>query len=396
MRPRLWRNRQGAEAPQDGLQELEASLKRSFEQLQQSSTEAGSSRHSSSQRISDADMMQAYHASWMDPSRERELPRQRAAAAAAVITLQRQQQLQQQQQQISNPAYNDLQDPITKQMGAADVSQYSWVAAYNRVGHKQLPKQLREFGWRLLHAGVKVGARRMLSARRQTPAQFTCLAQQCQQMPQLETFSHLFVECPVAAAVWQWFAQLWQQVQPGTVVPINSRVLLLDDFSTWAPPADKQLLWTQLRLLLLESIYAVRNSCSNSQRINSSNTAERSDAGNDGAGGNSPATAAAMQQQSSSSHDDQEPASGAQGSSSFTAKAVACRFRAELQKQLMREWSRVDVDVRIGCGIPASWLGGRSPVIEWDDFKRKWAGIYRVVREGAERQIRVDASVDGL
>jgi hypothetical protein len=35
-------------------------------------------------------------------------------------------------------------------------------------------------------------------------------------------------------------------------------------------------------------------------------------------------------------------------------------------------------------------------VIEWDDFKQKWAGIYRMVREGAERQIRVDARVDGL
>src|SRR5512139_2845454 len=31
-----------------------------------------------------------------------------------------------------------------------------------RVGHKQLPRSLHVFGWRLLHAGVKVGARRMV------------------------------------------------------------------------------------------------------------------------------------------------------------------------------------------------------------------------------------------
>jgi hypothetical protein len=162
------------------------------------------------------------------------------------------------------------------------------------------------------------------------------------------------VDFPVAATVWQWFAQLWQQVQPGAVVPINSRVLLLDDFSTWAPPADKQLLWTQLRLLVLEFIYAVRSSCSNSRRVSSNAIGEEGSAGNEGVGSSSNAAAAAVRQQSSSTGDDQGPASSAQGRSSFTAKAVACRFRAELQKQLLMEWDRVDVDIRVGSGIPMS------------------------------------------
>jgi hypothetical protein len=104
MRPRLWRNRLGAEAVEDGLQEMEAALKRSFAEMQQGGA-PGSTQgaHSSSQRFSDAALMAAYHAPWMDPPRERELPRQRAAAAAAVVTLQRQQQIQQ-QLQISSPA----------------------------------------------------------------------------------------------------------------------------------------------------------------------------------------------------------------------------------------------------------------------------------------------------
>jgi hypothetical protein len=166
MRPRLWRNRLGAEDAQDGLQEMEASLKRTFEQLQQDSVPGTSQGASSSSWLfSDAALMTAYHASWMDPSSERELPRQRAAAAA-VVTVQRQQQLVQ-QQQISCPARNDLQDPVMLHMSRADASSYRWVAAYKRAGHKQLPRRLREFGWRLLHAGVKVGARRMLSAGRQ-------------------------------------------------------------------------------------------------------------------------------------------------------------------------------------------------------------------------------------
>ena len=393
MRPRLWRNCLGEEAPQAGLQEMETSLKRSFQQMQQSSATAGSNTPSNSQRFSDAALMAAYHAPWMDPPRDRQLPRQRAAAAAAVVTAHRQQQLQQ-QQQISSPVCNDLQDPITQHMGVADASQYNWVAAYRRAGHKQLPRQLREFGWRLLHAGVKVGARRMVSAggQAQDPAQFACLAPQCQQPPQLETFTHLFVECPVAATVWQWFAQLWQQVQPGAVVPINSRVLLLDDASIWAPLADKQLLWTHLRLLLLESIWAVRNSCH--RQVSSSAAGDGGSTSTHAAGSSSSAAIAPVL--GNSGMEGQRHAMNAPGSSSFTAKAVACRFRAELQQQLLREWDRVEVDVRVGSGIPLSWLGGRSPVICLEEFQRKWAGLFRVSRDGADRRIGLTITTAGL
>jgi hypothetical protein len=104
----------------------------------------------------------------------------------------------------------------------------------------------------------------------------------------------------VAAAVWQWFAQLWQQVQPGAVVPITSRVLLLDDFSAWAPPADKQLLWTHLRLLLLESIYSVSSSCSSNRQASSSTAG--------GGGSSSGATAAAAAAAVQGSNGDGEPA----------------------------------------------------------------------------------------
>jgi hypothetical protein len=350
---------------------MEASLKRTFEQLQQGSANGGSQgASSSSQLFSDAALMAAYHASWMDPSSVRQLPRQRAAAAAAVVTVQRQQQLAQ-QQQIRCPVHNDLQDPITQHMGRADGSSCRWVAAYKRAGHKQLPRQLREFGWRLLHAGVKVGARRMLSAGRQAAGEFTCPAQQCQQQPQLETLSHLFVECPVAAALWQWFVQLWQQVQPGAVIPISSNLLLLDDLSSWAPPQDKQLMWTHLRLLLLESMLVVRNSCSRTGPAVNSNA--------DGSGSSAAAAAA-----------------GQGSSSSYTAKAVACRFRSELQQQLQREWDRVEVDLRVGSGIPLSWLGGRTPVISVGDFQRKWRGLYRQSRWGNDGRLLAKVSTAGL
>jgi hypothetical protein len=51
--------------------------------MQQGSTRGASS---SSQRFSDAALMAAYHAPWMDPPTVRDLPRQRAAAAAAAAS----------------------------------------------------------------------------------------------------------------------------------------------------------------------------------------------------------------------------------------------------------------------------------------------------------------------
>jgi exonuclease III len=390
-RPRLWRDRQGAEAPQDGLQDMETALKRSFQEMLDSNMQ-GSGRRSSSatRRFSDAALMEAYHAPWMDPPRERELPRQRAAAAAAVTTIQRQQQLQQ-QLQIRSPARDDLLDPVTEHMGPVDASSHKWVAAYQRAGHKQLPRSLRVFGWRLLHAGVKVGARRMVVSGRREPAQFTCPAQQCQQQPQLETLTHLFVECPVAATVWQWFAQLWQQVQPGAMVPVSSsRALLLDDDSVWAPPLEKQQLWTYMRLLLLESIWVVRSRCSTSQPGGSQSSSSNSHSNSNG--GSTQGNSGGSGGEGSSVGRGDAPAATA-GNARFTAKAVACRFRAELQQQMQRDWKRVGVDVRLGSGVPMAWLRGPSPVLTLSKFWWKWGAIFTVEENG---DVAVAVSTAGL
>ncbi len=384
-RPRLWRNQQGAEAVQEGLQEMEAAQKRSFQEMRNGSMQGSPSRRSSAaQQFSDAVLLEAYHAPWMDPPRERELPRQRAAAAAAVITIQRQRQVQQ-QLQIRSPAWDDMIDPITQHMGPVDTSSHKWVAAYQRVGHKQLPRSLRVFGWRLLHAGVQVGARRMLVSGSREPGQFICPAQQCQQQPQLETLTHLFVECPVAAAVWQWFAQLWQQVQPGAVVPVSSsRVLLLDDDSVWAPPHAKQQLWTYMRLLLLESIWVVRSRCCSPSHANSSQSSSSTSRSSGSSSGDS-------MQDSNGSMWDVAAATG--GGARFTAKAVACRFRAELQQQMQRDWRRVAVDVRLASGVPMDWLRGPSPVLTLSKFWWKWGSLFTVEENG---DVAVAVSTAGL
>ena len=309
----------------------------------------------------------------MGPSPPRDLPRQRAAATASVITSQRQHQLQH-QLTITSPAHNDVEDPLALQRDQVSIGSCQWVSAYRRAGHKRLPRQLREFGWRLLHAGVKVGARRMLAAQHAHAGEFVCLAGPClqQQQQPLETLSHLFVECPVAVALWQWFAGIWQQVQPGAAVPIGStQPLLLDDSSVWAPANNKAQLWTYMRLLLLESIWAVR--CSSSSRV----------------GGGQPSGSNGAGRESLDSSQDSSAVSSTTGSSSsigsragITAKAVACRFKAELQRQMLRDWQRAGEDVREGSGIPLSWLKGAKPTITVLAFWTKWSSLFALAADG--------------
>jgi hypothetical protein len=149
---------------------------------------------------------------------------------------------------------------------------------------------------------------------------------------QLESLSHIFVQCPVAVAVWAWFARVWRRVQPDAEVDFgNVRILLLDDSTTWQPPPALRQLWTYLRLLLLESIWAVR--CSSN-------------------------------------------------GVPYSSRTVICRFLAAMQQQLKADWARTQGDIRLNSGVPLSWLKGCNPVLSQDRFAAKWRAegvLYRVV-----------------
>jgi hypothetical protein len=221
-----------------------------------------------------------------------------------------------------------------------DTTGCEWRAAYKRVANKQLPRQLRVFGWRLLHAGLQVGARRVHAgaARGQTAGEFACRYPECQQqqqqqLPPLATLSHVLLECPVAAAAWQWFLRVWQRVQPGSEPDVgSSRLMLLDDSSVWAPPAEAAYMWTYLRLQMLECLY---------------NQASLQQAGT---------------------------------TCSRPALAVACSFKAAVQQQMQRDYRRVGADIRLTAGVPLSWLPGKSPELELGDFLMKWGGLARAGR----------------
>jgi hypothetical protein len=151
---------------------------------------------------------------------------------------------------------------------------------------------------------------------------------------QLESLSHLFVQCPVAVAVWASFAGVWQRVQPGAAVDFSSvRIVLLDDSTVWQPPPALQQLWTYMRLLMLESFWVVR--CASEGRP-------------------------------------------------YSSAAVIHRFRAALQQQLTQDWLRSQGDIRLNSGVPLSWLRGRNPVLSPERFDAKWQqqGLLYVVADG--------------
>lgn len=84
---------------------------------------------------------------------------------------------------------------------------------------------------------------------------------------------------------------------------------------------------------------------------------------------------------------------GKVGADRSAALAVACRFRAELQQQMLREWCRVDTDVRLTSGVPLSWLSGPAPVITPGAFWQRWRGLAVQVGSG---QPALRVSLQGL
>jgi hypothetical protein len=356
VRPRVWRDSDGHLAPDTGLQQLEAKQKRSFAEMLQ----GGFSNRRSSRHITEADQMAAYDAVWMHNSQERQHVMQRVAAREAAGSQATALRLQQQLQHVEQPAVNDTQDPLVRGLQPAAAGDKPWAVAYRRASDKHLPRQLRIFGWQLLHAALNVGAGRVYAAtsvhellrcccqqpqcqpqqqqheehqqhqeQQQQMQEAGAATQQQQPQPQLavgghqlETLSHMFVQCPVAAAAWVWFAGMWRRVQLGAVVDVsNARILLLDDYTAFCPPLPLQRLWTYLRLLMLESIWRVR--CKS----------------------------------------DGQP---------YNSDSIISRFLAALQQQLKQDWARTQGDICVNSGVPLDWLKGCNPRLSQRQFVAKW------------------------
>jgi len=186
VRPRVWRDSDGTLAPGTGLQQLEAKHKRKFAELLQGGFSTGSSG-GSSRRITTADQLAAYDASWMHPSPERPHVMQRVADREATAAGSPQTALRQQQdlQHVTAPAVDDTADPLSRGLPPASEADAAWGAAYRRAADKRLPRQLRVLGWQLLHAALMVGDNRVYAATSmQELLECCCRHPQCQPQQQ--------------------------------------------------------------------------------------------------------------------------------------------------------------------------------------------------------------------
>lgn len=236
--------------------------------------------------------------------------------------------------------------------GPVAVGRFAWKAVWSRLHDRHLPRHLRAFGWRMLHGALACGAVRM--GFQQLPAaqacqQAQCSAPRCQQ--QLQTYTHLFLECPVIQPAVEWLQRLWGRLEPGSSPPpLSSDVWLLDDHRVWCP-ANKQLhpLWTLLRLTLLFHIWA--------------------------------ATSARQ----------------VEGSHQFSASSIVASTCAAVGRLVQGDWLCCTYDVRRLLPKGSLWFKGRDPALTEDAFRQRWChgGVLATVYAGHMRVRLCAASVPG-
>lgn len=77
----------------------------------------------------------------------------------------------------------------------------------------------------------------------------------------LETYTHIFFECPAFAGAKDWLLDLWAHIS-GCRPPDTAAVIVADEPGAWPadqqPQGDRALLWQALRLTLLRHIWAAR------------------------------------------------------------------------------------------------------------------------------------------
>ena len=143
---------------------------------------------------------------------------------------------------------------------------------WGQVWHASVSNHVRVFAYRLAHAALP--CRAMSAGMRGLPrSQAVCGG--CDagfrggRGRPLESYTHLFLECPSFAAAMDWLLDVWQHIK-GSRPPKDARVIIAaDPAAAWPPasmpPADVQL-WTALRLMLLYHVWAARGSQDVQQR----------------------------------------------------------------------------------------------------------------------------------
>jgi Reverse transcriptase (RNA-dependent DNA polymerase) len=243
------------------------------------------------------------------------------------------------------------QDGVDVGMRATDAPG-PWCRAVRLVWNKRLSRELSYFGWQLLHRSLRAGAFRVgWTGDVVSVLDFcqcradTCVVDlaslsdlgRCPATACLETYSHMFVFCPVVQPAVYWLIGLWGLVEAGNCPPLDPQVLVVGDTTAWQPAGQPaQLLWLHVRLTFLQVVWRLR--------------CDRSNEG-----------------------------------SQFTAAGIVARVVAALTRDIHMDWFRVRVDARQHAGVAPSWFSGRDTQLTEQRFVERWCvGAHLVTLRGDE------------
>jgi exonuclease III len=120
-------------------------------------------------------------------------------------------------------------------------------------GCKELPREAVSMAWRVLHGQLYCGAFWARVRESATLNDACCVGHTC--VKQLDTLSHMFVECPSIVPALEWLLDVWHAIS-GNRPPKDARVVVADDHRVWQP--QSQVLghvWTVLRVLYLHAVW---------------------------------------------------------------------------------------------------------------------------------------------
>lgn len=197
-----------------------------------------------------------------------------------------------------------------------------WAHVWRVVHTSHLDRRQRVTAWRLLHGQLFAGGFSR-HVHRADPAGYACPHPSC--AGQLATLTHVFISCPLAVGVWDWFAATWAAVTGDAAPPLSADLLLADDTRIWGPPRPLMPLWHRLRLAAICQLWAAY------QR------------------GRHQSEAAAI-----------------------TPGAVAARILSSCRKALLADWRLTAANIRLTAGVLSDWLRGRDPTLTREEFAARW------------------------
>jgi hypothetical protein len=151
---------------------------------------------------------------------------------------------------------------------SAEQSVQVWAAVWRRARRTLAPREHRFIAWQVLHGCLPCAAWQAHVAAQSGPgtgacsSAAVCHAPACAAAECPETLSHVFLECPGAAAVAAWVSQLWGAVVQGPGPPCVPQVFLADDSAVWDPgPGQLRVLWELIRMAFLFFPWSARCAC---------------------------------------------------------------------------------------------------------------------------------------